>query len=307
MAQRLKKKIKLSEITNNIDLYLFLLPAAAYYLIFQYGPMGGIQLAFKRYSPMLGIWGSPFVGFRHFQDFFNHFQFWQIIWNTISLSFYHLTLNTIIPFILALLINQIPSRLFKKTIQLVTYAPHFISFIVLVGMMYVFFSPSTGIVNHAIRFFGGSPYFFFGEEDAFRHMYVWSGIWQNTGWRCIIYLAALSAVSPELHEAATVDGATKLQRILHVDLPSILPTAIIVLILNVGRVMNIGFQKAFLMQTALNASKSEIIPTFVYKAGLLQYRFEFGTAVGLFNSVINITLIFTINRLARKLSETSLW
>ena len=307
MAQKFKRGIKLTDITNNWELYLFLLPAVAFYVIFHYGPMGGIQLAFKRYSPVLGIWGSPFVGFRHFESFFNHFQFFQIIGNTLILSFYHLVLNTTIPFVIALIINQIPSKRFKKTIQTVTYAPHFISTIVLVGMMYVFMSPSTGIVNHAIRFFGGTPYFFFGEEGAFRHMYVWSGIWQNTGWRAIIYLAALSAINPELHEAATVDGATKFQRILHVDVPGILPTAIIILILNVGRVMNIGFQKAFLMQTALNVSTAEIIPTFVYKAGLLQHRFEFGTAVGLFNSIINILLIFTINRLARRVSETSLW
>jgi len=269
--------------------------------------MTGIQLAFKKFYAVRGIWASPFIGFKHFIDFFNYYQFIEIIWHTISLSFYQLTVNTFIPFVMALLINQIPSKRFKKAVQTITYAPHFISVIVLVGVMYVFMSPSSGIINHLIRFFGGKAYFFFGESSAFQHMYVWSGIWQNAGWGTIIYLAALSAISPDLHEAATVDGASKLQRIRHIDIPGILPTAIIILILNVGRIMNIGFQKAFLMQTSLNISASEIIPTYVYKAGLMQYRFEYATAVGLFNSVINLALILTVNKLAQKLSESSLW
>lgn len=295
------------KITRNIDLYIFLIPAILYFVIFHYVPMAGIQLAFKKYNAVLGIWRSPFIGFKNFIDFFNYYQFWQIIGNTLYISLYQLITHTIIPFVLALLINQIPAKRFQKVVQTITYAPHFISVIVLVGVLYVFLSPSTGIVNFIIRNIGGKPYFFFGESTAFAHIYVWSGVWQNTGYGTIIYLAALANISPDLHEAAMVDGASKLQRIFHIDIPGILPTAIILLILNAGRIMNIGFQKAFLMQTSLNISASEIIPTYVYKAGLLQYRFEYATAVGLFNSVVNLILIVLVNRIARALDQSSLW
>lgn len=301
-----EKKIAV-KIIKNIDLYLFLLPVIVYFIVFHYTPMAGVQLAFKRYNPVKGIWGSAFIGFKHFIDFFNYYQFWNIIRNTLTLSVYGLILNTVIPFILALLINQIPSKGFKKTLQTITYAPHFISVIVLVGMMYVFMSPGSGIINHLIRALGGNTYFFFGETAAFPHIYVWSGIWQNTGWGTIIYLAALSNISQDLHEAATVDGASKMQRIRHIDIPGILPTAVVILILNAGRIMNIGFQKAFLMQNSLNISVSEIIPTYVYKSGLLNLRFEYATAVGLFNSVINLILIILVNRTARALNQNSLW
>ncbi|MCL2833546.1 MAG: ABC transporter permease subunit [Treponema sp.] len=308
MPKPFKKYDKLGvKIYKNIDLYIFLVPTVLYFIVFHYVPMAGIQLAFKKYNAVLGIWRSPWIGFKQFIDFFNYYQFWQIIWNTVSLSFYQLFANTIIPFILALLINQMPSKRFQKAVQTITYAPHFISVIVLVGILYVFMSPSTGLINFIIKFFGGSPYFFFGESGAFSHVYVWSGVWQNSGYGTIIYLAALSNISPDLHEAAMVDGASKIQRIRHIDIPGILPTAIIILILNTGRIMNIGFQKAFLMQTSLNISASEIIPTYVYKAGLQQYRFEYATAVGLFNSVVNLLLIVTVNRIAKSLDQSSLW
>lgn len=308
MLLRIKRDSKLgANIVKNTDLYIFLIPTVLYFVIFHYTPMAGVQLAFKKYYAVRGIWGSPFIGFKHFIDFFNYYQFWQIIRNTLTLSIYQLVLNTIIPFVLALLINQIPSKGFKKVLQTITYAPHFISVIVLVGIMYIFMSPGSGIINHFIRALGGNAYFFFGESGAFSHIYVWSGVWQNTGWGTIIYLAALSNISPDLHEAAMVDGASKMQRIRHIDVPGIVPTAVIILILNAGRIMNIGFQKAFLMQNSLNISASEIIPTYVYKSGLLNFRFEYATAVGLFNSVINLILILLVNRTARTLNQNSLW
>ena len=308
MVKPAKKDSKLKvRLARNIDLYIFLIPTILYFIIFHYTPMTGIQIAFKRYNAVMGIWKSPYIGFKHFVDFFNYYQFWYIIRNTLTLSFYQLITNTVIPFMLALLINQIPSKRFQKIVQTVTYAPHFISVIVLVGVLYIFMSPSSGLLNHFIRAVGGKPYFFFGEADAFSHIYVWSGVWQNAGWGTIIYLAALSNISPDLHEAAMVDGASKLQRIRHIDVPGILPTAIIILILNTGRIMNIGFQKAFLMQNSLNISASEIIPTYVYKAGLMQFRFEYATAVGLFNSVVNLILIVTVNRVAKSLDQSSLW
>ena len=308
MANLSKRDNKLGvRVARNIDLYIFLVPTVLYFIIFNYVPMAGIQLAFKKYNAVRGIWASPFIGFKNFIDFFNYYQFWQIIRNTLTLSVYQLVLNTIIPFVLALLINQLPSKRFKKIVQTITYAPHFISVIVLVGVMYIFMSPSSGLINHVIRSLGGNAVFFFGESSILPHIYVWSGVWQNAGWGTIIYLAALSNVSPDLHEAAMVDGASKLQRIRHIDVPGILPTAIILLILHTGRIMSVSFQKVFLMQTSLNISASEVISTYVYKAGLLQYRFEYSTAVELFNSVINLILIVTVNKIARSLDQSSLW
>lgn len=301
-----EKKLWL-HIRKNYELYIFLIPTILYFIIFHYIPMSGIQLAFKKYHPLKGIWGSPFIGAKHFIDFFNSYQFGAVIKNTFTISFYQLGASFPIPIILALMINQLNSKRFKKIVQTVTYAPHFISVVVLVGMMYVFLSPSSGIVNSIIRLLGGEPIFFFGRPELFSHLYVWSGIWQNTGWGTIIYIAALTAISPDQHEAAIVDGATKLQRILYIDIPGIMPTAIIILILNTGRIMNIGFEKAFLMQNSLNSATGEIIATYVYKAGLINARYEYATAVGLFNSVINLILILSVNKIAKMLKQSSLW
>lgn len=269
--------------------------------------MYGIQLAFKNYIPTEGIWGSPWVGLKHFTRFFESYQFWTLIENTISLSFWSLVFTFPVPIIIALLLNQLTSERYKKFVQTVIYAPHFISTVVLVGILFVFLSPNSGIVNHLIVLFGGEPILFMAEPGWFKPLYIISGLWQETGWATIIYLAALAGVSPALHEAAIMDGANKWQRIWHVDIPSIRPTIIILLILAFGNVMNVGFEKAFLMQTDLNKSASAIIPTYVYEVGLQRAQYSFAAAIGLFNSVINLIMLLTVNRLVKKLGGNSLW
>lgn len=302
MVLRVKKHM-----AKQYQLYLMILPAVIYFLIFHYGPMYGIQIAFKDFRPIEGITGSPWVGFKYFERFFKSYQFWRVLRNTLLLSVFQLAAGFPVPIIMALLLNQVKNMKFKKLVQTVTYAPHFISIVVLVGMLNVFLSPSTGLVNHVIQLFGGEAVYFIGKPEYFRTIFVASGIWQNAGWGTIIYLAALAGVGPELYEAAKVDGASKLQIIRHVDVPSIAPTIIILLIMNLGRIMNVGFQKAFLLQNPLNAETSEIIQTYMYKVGLLQMEFEYSTAVSLFNTLINVVLLLTANRIAKKFSENSLW
>lgn len=306
-AKKLGFKDKAENVLKCWQLYAFLLPALVILILFSYVPMYGVQLAFRDYNPIMGITGSPWVGFDHFTRFFNSYQFKQLIGNTLILSLYSLIVGFPIPIILALALNQVKNSKFKKLVQTVTYAPHFISVVVLVGMLGIFFSVNGGLVNEVIKLFGGEPKLFMGEVKYFRHMYVWSGIWQSMGWSAVIYLAALSGVSPELHEAATVDGATKLQRIWNIDLPTILPTIVTLLILNCGSVMSMGFEKAFLMQNPLNMENSEIIATYVYKMGLINAEYGFSTAVGLFNSVINCILLVTVNKVSKKIGQDGLW
>ncbi|MDU7474749.1 MAG: ABC transporter permease subunit [Paenibacillus macerans] len=295
------------QVKRNYELYLFLLPILLVYLVFKYYPMYGVQIAFKDFSPSQGIWGSEWVGFKHFIDFFDSYNFWTIISNTLTLSFLSLVFGFPAPVIIAILLNQMLGKRYKKFIQTVIYAPHFISTVVLVGMLNVFLSPNSGIVNHLITLFGGEPILFMANEGWFRPLYILSGIWQETGFSTIIYLAALAGVNPELHEAAIMDGASKWKRVWYVDIPGILPTIVILLILALGNIMSIGFEKAFLMQSDLNYATSNIIPTYVYELGIQKAQYSFSTAVGLFKSVINIILIVTVNRVARKLTETSLW
>lgn len=289
------------------QIYLLILPALIYFLIFCYGPMYGIQLAFKDYNALNGITGSPWVGLAHFERFFNSYQFEKLLWNTVSLSLEQLLFGFPIPIILALSLNYARSSKFKKLVQTVTYAPHFISIVVLVGMLNIFFAINGGLVNEVITALGFEPILFMGKEKYFQPLFVGSGIWQNMGWNAIIYLAALSGVSPELHEAAIMDGASKIKRILHVDLPAILPTVMIILVMNFGSVMSLGFEKAYLMQNSQNISSSEIIATYVYKMGLLNAQYGFSTAVGLFNSVINCTLLIIVNKVSKKISDIGLW
>jgi putative aldouronate transport system permease protein len=300
-------RVKMRQARQNYALYLFFLPCLIYYIVFHYAPMYGVQIAFKDFYAGKGILGSPWAGFKHFQRFFKSYQFWALLRNTIFLSIYRLVAQFPIPIMLALLINQHPSSRFRRVVQTVTYAPHFISVVVLVGMLNVFFSVRSGLVNQAIKTFSGEAIPFLTGPSYFRDLFVWSAIWQHVGWSTIIYLATLSSIDPQLHEAAIVDGATRLQRIRHIDIPGILPTATILLIMNLGRVMQIGFQKAFLMQNALNLETSEIIQTYVYKIGLLNAQFSFSAAVGLFNALINLFLLLSVNRIARKVGETSLW
>lgn len=289
------------------QLYVFVLPALITLLIFSYIPMYGVQLAFRDYNPMQGIAGSTWVGLDHFVRFFNSYQFKQLITNTLMLSIYSLVVGFPIPIILALGLNSVKNSKYKKLVQTITYAPYFISVVVLVGILNILLSVNGGLFNQIIQLFGGEPILFMGKEEHFRDIYVWSGIWQSMGWSAIIYLAALSGVSPELHEAATVDGATKLQRICNIDIPTILPTIVILLILNCGSIMGVGFEKAFLMQNPLNLGSSEIIATYTYKMGLVNAEYGFSTAVGLFNSIINCILLLSVNQIAKKLGQQTLW
>lgn len=295
------------KIKQNYELYLFILPVVLVYAIFKYYPMYGVQIAFKNFRASKGIWESEWVGFEHFIRFFEAYNFWPIMENTILLSLYSLIFGFPIPILVALMLNQMLAKRYKKFVQTVIYAPHFISTVVLVGMLNVFLSPNSGIVNHVISFFGGDPVLFMANEGWFRPLYILSGIWQETGFATIIYLAALAGVNPELHEAAVMDGASKWKRVKHVDIPGIMPTIIILMVLAVGNIMSVGFEKAYLMQSDLNYGASNIIPTYVYEQGIQKAQYSFSAAIGLFNAIINVVLLVSVNRVAKKLTETSLW
>lgn len=289
------------------QLYLLCIPAIVFILIFNYGPMYGVQIAFKNYKTGLGIWGSEWIGFEHFERFFKSPNFKTILPNTLRISIYQLVAGFPFPVIIALLLNQVQHLKYKKFVQTTLYAPHFISIVVLASMITVFLSPSTGIVNVLLEKIGLDRVHFMGVPEYFEDIFVWSDVWQSAGWGSIIYIAALSAVNPELYEASRMDGASRLQQILYVDIPSILPTIVIMFILRTGQFMNVGFQKAFLLQNSLNLPRSEIISTYVYKIGLLNSQFSYSTAINLFNTVVNIILILSVNFLAKRLSEQSLW
>ena len=269
--------------------------------------MGGIILAFKRFSPRKGILGSDFVGLMYFRQFLGAPSSLRIIRNTLRLGVYSLLVGFPIPILLALAINEVKHQRLKKFVQIVTYAPYFISLVVLVGIMMRIMDLRTGILNHLITALGGKPVNFFGSKDIFPHLYVWSGVWQISGYASIIYIAALSGVNPELQEAAIIDGASRVQRIWNVDLPAIRPTIVMMLIFNVGQIMNIGFEKAYLMKNSVNQANAEIISTFVYEIGLKNGDFSFSTAVGLFNSVISLLLFVFVNEISKRLTETSVW
>ena len=260
---------------GHYDLYLLLLPAVLYVAIFMYVPMYGVLMAFQDYSPARGIMGSTFVGLKHFEKFFSTYMAKQIITNTVVLSAYSLIVSFPFPVILALMLNYCVSKRFGKVVQTVTYMPYFISVMVLVGMMNIFFSTNYGVVNMVLKALGMEAYTFMSSEASFRHMYVWSGIWQGMGYSSVIYFAALAGIDPTLYEAAELDGASKLQRILYIDLPSIMPTVIIMLIMSAGNLMSVGFEKAYLMQNDRNSGVSEILSTYVYKVGLIDARYSF--------------------------------
>lgn len=304
--EKKQKHYKLMLIKRNWALYLFILPAFLYFLIFSYVPMYGVQIAFKDFIASEGILGSPWVGFKHFELFFGSRWFLVTLKNTLCLSLYYLAISFPAPIILALMLNEVKNTKLKKIVQNATYLPHFISTVVLVGMISMFFSRS-GIVNQIGAFLGMEPTIFLSKENLFNDIYVWSGVWQDIGWGSIIYFAALSGVSSELHEAAIVDGATRLQRIRHVNLPAIMPTIVIMLIMSIGTIMNLSFEKVLLMQNPQNLGASEVISTYVYKLGIQQAKYSMSSAVGLFNNVINLILLVTVNKISRKVSDTSLW
>ena len=290
-------------------LYLFVLPTVLYFVIFHYWPMYGAVIAFKHFTPIKGILGSPWAGFAHFERFFNSYFFELLIRNTILISVYVLVAAFPVPIAFALMVNQVDYPLMRKTLQTASYIPHFISMVVFIGMIFLFLSPTNGVVNRLIMFFGGGATDFMGSAAWFRHVYVGTEIWKETGFAAIIYLAVLSTINPELHEAAIVDGANRFRRILHIDIPSILPTIVVLLIIQCGQIMTLGFEKVYLMQVPLNLARSEIIATYVYKVGLVSSipNYSYGAAIGLFNAVINLLLILAVNRLAKTISGQSLW
>ena len=268
--------------------------------------MYGLQIAFKNYKLSLGMADSPWIGFRNFTDFFNSYSFPQLMKNTFVLSLYQIVIGFPIPIIVALILNELKGG-FKKTTQTILYAPHFISTVVLVGVITTMFSPSQGVVNTLLEAIGMERIYFMGEPQYFRHLYVWSGVWQSMGWSAIIYLAALAGVDPALHEAADIDGATRMQKIIHINIPTILPTIIIMLILRMGQIASVGYEKVYLMQNDLNVSTAEVISTYVYKRGIVNSNYSFSTAIGLFNNVINVTMLLIANKCSKKASGTSLF
>ena len=292
---------------DNYELYLFVLPGVVSILLFNYLPMYGVQIAFKNFRPLAGIWGSEWAGIKWFNRFFASAQFVSLVRNTLMLSLY-LLLTFPLPVMTALLFKQFRSKAVQKTLQTVSYAPHFISVVVMAGMLVLFLSPRSGIYGNLVRAFGGIPGNPLGEASLFRSIYVWSDAWQHTGWDSIIFIAALSAVDPQLYDAATVDGASRLQKIRHIEIPALLATASILLIMRVGNLMSIGFDKIYLLQKDLTLSTSEVLSTYVYKIGLTKTpQYSYSAAVGLFSTGINLVLLTACNFVTRRLSGSSLW
>ncbi|QHT59846.1 sugar ABC transporter permease [Paenibacillus lycopersici] len=289
------------------QLYLLVLLPVAYLVIFKYIPMYGAQIAFRDFSPVKGVTGSDWAGMKHFSTFFSSPNFWMLIKNTLIISIYSLIVGFPAPILLALALNEVRSMRFKRLVQMVTFAPYFISTIVMVSMIILFLSPRLGFVDHILTVFGMESINFMGVPKYFSSIFVWSNVWQGIGYGAVIYLAALSGINVDLYEAAKVDGASRIRKVWHIDLPGIMPAATILLILNVGQIMNVGFEKIYLMQNPLNTSTSEVISTYVYKIGLLGANFSFSAAVDLFNSVINLILLLSVNYVARRISESSLW
>ncbi|GAA3227897.1 ABC transporter permease [Nonomuraea helvata] len=289
------------------QLWLMVLPAVGFVAVFMYVPMYGIQLAFREFDFTAGLAGGQWAGLKYFQQFFDSPLFWPLLRNTFVIAITTLVVGFLAPILLALMINQIAGGRRKKFMQTATYLPHFISIVVIVGMLQAFLNPSTGLLTQVSAFFGLSEVNFLGDTSAFVPVYVISDVWQHCGWNSIIYLAALSRVDPALYEAAKVDGANRMQLIRHVDVPSIVPTMVILLILTMGGVLNTGFEKVWLMQNTLNLPVSEVIATYVYKIGIFSTQFSYATAIGLFNTVINFVFLIAANAIARRVSNWSLW
>ena len=305
MKHNMMKKSR--KFLKNWQLYALVLPALVYILLFVYKPMYGIQIAFRNFTFKGGITGSEWVGFKQFQRLFSSYWFPVILKNTISLSILTLVIGFPIPIIFALMVNEMKVGKMKNLVQTVSYAPHFISTVVMCGMVILFLSPSSGIINNFIKLLGGSPVAFMQRPEMFKWVYVLSGVWQGTGWSAIIYFSALSGVDKALLDAAEVDGANRIQRIWYINLPTILPTIIIQLILQCGRVLSVGYEKVLLLQNNANLNASEVINTYVYKVGLQQYDYSFSTAANLFNSICNCILLVAVNKITKKLTSESLW
>lgn len=302
-------------VVQNWQLYILVLPALIYMAIFLYWPMYGVIIAFKDFSPSKGILGSPWARqmtgetdiFKHFIAFFTSIHFKRTIRNTLTLSLYSLAVNWPIPIVFAILMNEIRSPKLKKTVQTITYLPHFISTVVMCGMLWIFLRNETGMINYMMKAIGIGNVNFMGEPKYFAHVYVWSGVWQGTGWNTIIYMSTLSGLDTQMYEAAGIDGANKWQQIWYITLPCLMPTAVMLLILNSGSIMSVGFEKIFLLQTDLTFETSDVISTLVYRKGLTETNYSFSAAVGLFNSVINCTMLILVNTISKKLGDVSMF
>lgn len=290
----------------NFSLYIMIIPVAVYYILFSYVPMAGVQLAFKDYFIKRGIWGSPWVGFDHFRRFFTSYNFSSLLWNTLSLNLYSLIVGTVMPIIFSLMINYVHRARWKKTLQMITYLPYFISTVVLVGMLNIFLG-DNGILNILLKATNLDQIPFMSSSAMFRGVYTWSGVWQSLGFSSVVYIAALSGVDVQIHEAAIVDGASIWRRIWHIDLTEIRPTILVLFILGLGNVINLGYEKVLLMQNPLNTTTSEVFSTYIYKMGLIHSDYGFSTAVGLFNSLVSMVLLIASNRVAKKLAGYSVW
>lgn len=308
-ARAARRKKNIAALKRIMPLYIMLIPAVVYVIIFSYYPMYGAQIAFRNFKITLGIWDSPWVGLDYFIRFFNSYNFSRIFTNTLSLSVYSLIASTVVVVSLSLILHCVLRDSFKKLVQTVIYLPHFISTVVIVGIVLRMLNPNLGVISKLIQFFGGTSRDLMGVAPAFSHIYVWSGIWQNAGWGTVIYLAALASADAEHHEAAMIDGASRLQRLIHIDIPVLIPTIVIMLIMNLGRLIDVGYEKILLMQNNLNLQRSEVIATYVYKIGIASNMpdYSLSTAVGLFNSVISLVLVVIVNTIAKKLTATSLW
>lgn len=291
------------------QLYLLLIPVILNFVIFHYVPMTGIQIAFKNFTIRDGVWGSEWIGWEHFERFFGAYNFWTILSNTLILSVISLAFSFPLSICLALVLNEIRHKKLNSGLQTIFFVPHFISTVVVVGMMQAFLSPDTGIINILLEKIGviEEGIYFTRLEEWFRPMYIISGLWQNMGWNAAIYLSALTAIDTELYDAAAVDGASKWKQLIHITLPCIWPTIVIQLILKVGHIMSVGYEKVLLMQTSTNLGVSQIISTFVYEKGIQAQQYDYATAIGLFNAVINLIVLLIVNRIAKKRSEVSLW
>ena len=298
---------RLRRVLRSWQLYVLLAPTLLYFLVFKYLPMYGVQIAFRDYTPAGGFTESPWAGLDHFARFFSSYQFGTVVSNTLLLAIVNLAFVFPIPIMLALLVNQLAQGRFRRFVQNVLYAPTFISTVVVVGILFILLSPRSGLINNAMVLFGGEPIFFMGSAEWFRPVYVASSVWQEAGFNMVVYLAALAGIDPALHDAAKVDGASRLRRIWHIDLPGIAPVISVLFILAVGNLLNLGFEKALLMQTDLNVAASQIIQTYTYQVGLQQAQFSYAAAIGLFNSLLNLALLLTFNWIARRARQSSLW
>lgn len=292
---------------RNYEFLIMLLPAAVFFAIFHFASIYGIQIAFKDYNPAEGLFGGDWVGFKHLKAFLGAYNFGGLLKNTLSITVYTLLLGTPLTIIFALLINELNNKRFRGFVQTVTFVPHFVSVVVMAGIVLNFLSPDHGIINTLIKTMGGEPVNFITIPSYFKHIYVWGDVWQNTGYNAIIYLAALSAIDPTLYEAAEIDGASRIKRMIHINIPCIMPTIVTMLILNMGSVMNLGYEKILLYQNDLNIEASEVISTYVYRRGILGSQYSFSTAVNLFNSVINLILVASANLISNKAGQGGLF